>query len=175
MLKLNDQLSVKRTFCYLYCCSGVNVKIRHGRAGKPSNLLRRLCISAIPVMHCNGCPQLLRGQGSSVELKLDGMQTLLLRPMDKKPWHEAQGVEQSQSPRTLLMHQGLKARHLRCRALTAPVILTSIFFHAACMHMHSKYGRYRPEGPTACLCKLFSVVADMKHLIYKLTGRTHPV
>ncbi len=173
MLKLNDQLSVKRTVCYLHCCSGVNVKIRQGRSEKPSNLLRRLCISALPVMHCNGCPQLLRGQGSRVELRLDGMQTLLLRPMDKKPWHEAQGVEQSQSPRTLLMHQGLKARHLRCRALTAPVILTGILL-PVCICIRNT-GRYRPEGPTACLCKLFSVVADMTHLIYKSTGRTHLV
>ena len=72
-------------------------------------------------MHRNGCRQLLRGQGSSAELRLDGMQTLLLRPVNVKPWHETLRIEQSQAPRTFLMHQRLMSRHLRCRVFTAPV------------------------------------------------------
>ncbi len=122
--------------------------------GKPSIVLRHLRISAIPVMHCSGCQQLLRGQRSSVEFRLDGMQTLLLRPMGQKPWHEAQRHEQSQSPRSLHMYQGLKARHSLlaaacCRALCAGLDRHSSFMQHASICIRN---RKVPTGTQTLAC-----------------------
>ena len=80
------------------------------------------------------------------------MQTLLLRPMGQKPWHEAQRSEQSQSSRTLHIYQGLKARHLLlAAALTAHTAHTALCAgldrHSSSMqHAYAfEIGRYRPE------------------------------